>query len=127
MKKYTKDHLWIDFHENNSCSIGITSFGCEQMNGIVFVEPPIVGTKFNPDELLAVLESTKTTHLVIIPFAGTVADVLKDSPDKTAAEIMDAEPENTAICRLVDCSVPDSLELLTADEYREFLNNGKDI
>ena len=40
---YTKDHEWIQLHEDSTATVGITDYAQENLGDITFVEFPLAG------------------------------------------------------------------------------------
>jgi glycine cleavage system H protein len=81
--KYRDSDEWIRV-DGNTATIGISDYAQDQLNDIVFVELPEVGTTFAKGDVFGVVESVKAASDLHIPVGGTVTEV------NTAAE---EEPE----------------------------------
>jgi glycine cleavage system H protein len=82
--RYTQEHEWIEVLDDGMVRVGITDYAQDQLGDVVFVELPAVGGEFEPGEMLAEVESTKSVAEVYAPLAGTVAAVnvsLVDTPE----------------------------------------------
>jgi len=71
MRKYTKEHEWIDV-SGDEATIGITSFAQNALGDVVYVELPAAGKQLNAKQEAAVVESVKAASDVYAPVAGTV-------------------------------------------------------
>ncbi len=71
MRKYTKEHEWIDV-AGDEATIGITSFAQNALGDVVYVELPAAGKQLNAKQEAAVVESVKAASDVYAPVAGTV-------------------------------------------------------
>jgi glycine cleavage system H protein len=90
MKKYTKDHEWIEV-EGDTATVGISDYAQKALGDVVFVELPSVGAVLAQKDEAAVVESVKAASEVYAPASGEVTDVnaaLEDTPDlvNSAAE-----------------------------------------
>lgn len=74
MRKYTKDHEWIDV-AGGVGTVGITLHAQEQLGDIVFVELPKVGATAAQNGQVAVVESVKAASEVYAPVSGTIVAV----------------------------------------------------
>jgi glycine cleavage system H protein len=74
MRKYTKDHEWIEISGSNA-TIGITTYAQEQLGDVVFVDLPAVGKTVAAHGESAVVESVKAASDVFSPVAGTITAV----------------------------------------------------
>lgn len=74
MRKYTKEHEWIDVADDEA-TVGITSFAQNALGDVVYVELPAPGKQLNAKQEAAVVESVKAASDVYAPVAGTVTAV----------------------------------------------------
>jgi glycine cleavage system H protein len=73
MLKYTSDHEWLMI-ENDTATVGITTFAQEQLGDLVFVELPKPGTALKAGGAAAVVESVKAASDVYAPIDGEVIE-----------------------------------------------------
>ena len=81
---YTKDHEWIELHEDNTATVGITDYAQESLGDITFVEFPPAGESFNRGDTFGVVESVKAASDLYMPLDAEVLEVNDD---------VDSEPE----------------------------------
>ncbi|MBK99959.1 MAG: glycine cleavage system protein H [Opitutales bacterium] len=81
---YTKDHEWIQLHEDNTATVGITDYAQESLGDITFVEFPSAGESFNKGDTFGVVESVKAASDLYMPLDAEVLEVNDD---------VDSEPE----------------------------------
>ena len=82
--KYTKDHEWISVLDDGNLMIGITEHAQDLLGDMVFIEAPEAGSKFEPGQACAVVESVKAASDVYCPVAGEVIEgneTLADAPE----------------------------------------------
>ncbi len=72
--RFTRDHEWVNLHEDGTASIGITRYAADQLGDVVFVETPAVGKTVGKGESLAVVESVKAASDVYAPVGGEVIE-----------------------------------------------------
>ncbi len=114
--KYTKTHEWVKV-EGNVARIGITYHAQEQLNDIVYVELPEVGTEVSKGDSLAVVESVKAASDVYSPVSGKVVAVNEEVVD--SPELLNEDPYENWLVE-IEMSNPDELnELLSPEEYRK--------
>ena len=80
---FTKTHEWLQVNDNTA-TIGISEFACEQLGDLVFVELPEVGTEVTQGDEVATVESVKTAADIYAPASGTICEInqaLVDSPE----------------------------------------------
>jgi glycine cleavage system H protein len=81
--KYSKTDEWLRL-EGDTATVGISDYAQDQLNDIVFVEPPEVGKTVAKGEAFGVVESVKAASDLNSPISGTVMEVntaLQDQPE----------------------------------------------
>ena len=114
--KYTKTHEWVKV-EGNVARVGITYHAQEQLNDIVYVELPEVGTEVSKGDSLAVIESVKAASDVYAPVSGKVVavnDAVVDSP-----EMLNEDPYGNWLVEIELSNPAEVDELLSAEEYKK--------
>lgn len=114
--RYTKTHEWVK-DEDGSLLIGLTDFAQKELGDIVFINLPMEGDEVTAGSSFADVESVKAVSEVISPVSGKVAqanEALADAP-----ETINEHPYEAWIIRVSD--ITDTEELLTAQEYEDFL------
>ena len=113
---YTKDHEWIQLHEDNTATVGITDYAQESLGDITFVEFPSPGESFNRGDTFGVVESVKAASDLYMPLDGEVLEV-NDNVD-SEPELLNSDPYQLGWLlkiRLTDTSQVEAL--LKADTY----------
>ena len=113
---YTKDHEWIQLHEDNTATVGITDYAQESLGDITFVEFPSAGESFNRGDTFGVVESVKAASDLYMPLDAEVLEV-NDEVD-AEPELLNSDPYQKGWLlkiRLIDPS--QVLALLKADAY----------
>lgn len=116
-RKYTREHEWV-LIEDGIAKIGITDHAQSELGDIVYVELPEVGDEFDCGDAIATVESVKAASGIYTVVGGEVVEVneeLNDAPEKLNKDAYD-----TFIVAVKVSEITDS-ELLTAEEYEEFL------
>lgn len=117
--KYTREHEWISI-EGSVATIGITDHAQEQLGDVVFVELPSVGDRVEKADAFGVVESTKAVSDVYAPISGEVAEVNDDLPDNP--ELINEDPYGDGwMVKITLGDQADLDDLMTADEYRKFI------
>lgn len=78
--KYTESHEWID---PETGKVGITDHAQNELNDVVYVEPPEAGTAATQGDPIAVVESVKAASDIYAPADGEVVEgnaALADNP-----------------------------------------------
>ena len=81
---YTKDHEWIQLHQDGTATVGITDYAQESLGDITFVEFPMAGESFSNGDTFGVVESVKAASDLYMPLDAQVLEVNDE---------VDAEPE----------------------------------
>lgn len=115
--KYTRTHQWVRL-EGKTAVIGITDHAQSQLGGIVFVNLPDVGDELTAGEPLGEVESVKVVADVHSPVSGRVAEVNEAAADEP--ETVNADPYGVWLVKAEN--VTGYAELMTAEEYRAFLD-----
>ncbi len=121
---YTKDHEWLRV-EGDLGTVGITYFAQSELGDIVYVELPKAGERLAQNEPFGSVESVKTVSELFMPVNGVVErvnDKLADAP-----ELVNNDPYEEGWMLVVKIEKPAELgSLLSAVEYEDLINEGKD-
>lgn len=122
--KYTREHEWVSV-SGSVATVGITDHAQEQLGDVVYVELPAVGDRVEKSDAFGVVESTKAVSDVYAPVSGEVTEVNDDLPD--SPELVNEDPYGDGWMVKIAISDPSELdELMTADEYREFIESAEE-
>lgn len=113
---YTKDHEWIQLHEDSTATVGITDYAQESLGDITFVEFPVVGESLKRGDTFGVVESVKAASDLYMPLDAEVLEV-NDEVD-AEPELLNSDPYQKGWLlkiRLIDPS--QVVALLKADAY----------
>jgi len=120
MKRYTEDHLWVDYCDGTA-TLGLSAYAATETGPLVFVDLPDVGAVLAPGDGLCVVESAKAAVDILCPVGGTVIEINSDVEE--TPEAINASPEGTGwLCRLGEVDPADMESLLTEDEYDRYLS-----
>ena len=118
--QYTKGHEWIQI-ENGEATIGITDYAQGELGDIIFIEFPETGDKFNAGDSIGTIEAVKTVADLFTPLAGEISEInlkLEDEP-----EAINKDPyESGWIIKLKNIAEEGKFQLLTASEYKKYIN-----
>lgn len=119
--KYTREHEWVSI-DGSVATIGITDHAQEQLGDVVFVELPSVGDRVEKADAFGVVESTKAVSDVYAPLSGEVSEVNDDLPDNP--ELINEDPYGDGwMVKITLGDKADLEDLMTADEYRKFIED----
>ena len=116
---YTKEHEWINI-EDNIGTVGVTDYAQSALGDITFVELPEEGTEVEQFEEFVSVESVKAASDIYCPMPGTVIEVnakLESNPALINKHCYD----KGWIARIEIADAEASSNLMTADEYRQYL------
>lgn len=121
MKKYTKDHEWIEL-AGDSATVGISDHAQDALGDIVFVELPAVGKSFAVGDEAAVIESVKAAGEVKNPAAGEIVAVNNQLTDNPG--LINSAPEGDGWIYKIKLSDPSQLDgLMDEAAYQSYLNS----
>jgi len=124
---YTKEHEWVDIEDVESdqeglVTVGISDYAQESLGDITFIELPTVGEEFDQFGEFASIESVKAASDIFTPVSGEVVEVntaLEEDPS-----LINKSPYKKGwIARLRMTDKEELSNLMTADEYRKFLES----
>ena len=113
---YSKSHEWIK-EEGDEVVIGITDYAQSELGDLVFVNLPEEGDEVTLGESFGDVESVKAVSDIFSPVTGIVSAVNEDILD--APESINSDPYGAWFIKVKDVSEKE--ELLTAEEYEQFL------
>ena len=113
---YTKDHEWVK-EEGGEYVVGISDYAQSELGDLVFVNLPEEGDSVTKGESFSDVESVKAVSDVISPLSGVVSAINEAVLD--APESINSSPYEAWFVKVKD--VTDKEELLSAEEYEEFL------
>ena len=116
---YTREHEWVRI-EGNKAEVGITDHAQTALGDIVFVELPDIEDEIDAGDEFGSIESVKAVTSLFMPMSGRIIAVnteLKDGPEIINEECYD----EGWVIRLELSNQDESSELLSADDYKEFL------
>jgi glycine cleavage system H protein len=118
--RYHKEHDWARV-EGDTATFGITWYAQDNLQEIVFFDPPQVGARVTKDQPYAEIESVKTVSDVYAPLSGEVVEV-NAAVAKEGAPRINTDPYDRGWLVKVRLSDPGEADmLLTAEEYRRSL------
>ena len=118
---FTKDHEWLRREDDGSVTIGITDHAQSALGDLVYVELPEVGQDVEDGGEMAVVESVKAASDVYAPIGGSIAAINEDLADNP--EAINSDPYGDGwIVRLAPTDGVDESELMTPDDYQQFID-----
>jgi glycine cleavage system H protein len=117
-RRYTREHEWARA-EGGRIVIGITDYAQDQLGDVVFVGLPEPGTEVTAGEPLGEVESTKSVSDIYSPVSGEVVE--RNDEVEATPELVNSDPYGEGWLVVVEASETSLDELLSADDYRRFL------
>ncbi|RXG29250.1 glycine cleavage system protein GcvH [Leeuwenhoekiella marinoflava] len=71
---FSKEHTWIKI-ENDTGTVGITTFAQSELGEIVYIDLPNLGDEFEQDEVFGSVEALKTVSDLFMPLSGEITAV----------------------------------------------------
>ncbi|HEA20789.1 glycine cleavage system protein GcvH [Flagellimonas abyssi] len=71
---FSKEHTWVKI-ENDTGTVGITTFAQSELGEIVYVDLPNLGDEFEQDEVFGSVEALKTVSDLFMPLSGEITAV----------------------------------------------------
>ena len=118
---YTKEHEWISI-EDNVGTIGITDYAQSQLGDITFVEMPELDTEVEQFEEFVSVESVKAASDIYSPMAGRVTDINRKVENDPGLINKDCY-EKGWLVKIEISDMDATSNLMTAEEYRQFLDS----
>jgi len=82
--RYASSHEWADLQQEGDdtvATVGISAFAIEQLNDLVYMDLPEVGTAVTAGEEMGEVESVKAVSPLYSPVTGEVIEVHSELPD----------------------------------------------
>lgn len=118
--RYSKDHVWARLDDDNRITIGITDYAQEEIGDITGIDLPEEGDELVKDEPFGSLESQNQVSDLFSPISGEIVETNQDLLE--SPEIINEDPyQDGWIIRVDIPSATEFYELLTAEEYEEYL------
>jgi len=120
---YTKEHEWVDMEEGEGFAIvGISEYAQSSLGDITFIELPGVDDEVEQFGEFASIESVKAASDIFSPMTGTIIEVNTDLEEDPS--LINKSPYKKGwIAKLKIADKEEQLNLMTADEYRKFLES----
>ena len=114
--RYMESHEWVR-QEDDIATIGITDYAQSEIQDIVYVELPEVGTQITHKTEFGVIESVKAAFDLYAPISGEVVAVNESLLD--APEQVNESPYDDGWFLKIKMTDPSELDtLLDADSYQ---------
>ena len=116
---YTKEHEWVNIDEKRA-TVGITDYAQAALGDVTFVELPEVDSEVEQFEQFVSVESVKAASDIYAPMSGRIVEV-NTKLESDPALINRSCYEKGWIAKIEISEIDEKLNLMTAQEYRKFL------
>lgn len=114
---FTKTHEWILPSEGK---VGLSNYAQGRLGDIVYIELTQKGKDVKKGDVIAVIESVKTTSDIYAPFDGKVLDLNPEVSSNPG--LINQDPEGSGWIIKFEVKEPFSSEdLLTKEKYEEYI------
>jgi len=121
-RRYTRQHEWARA-DGDRIIVGITDYAQEQLGDVVYVGLPDEGAVIAQGEPMGEVESTKSVSDVYSPVSGTVLE--KNADVEGSPELLNSDPYSKGWLVAVKGDASSLEDLLTAEEYEEFVSGAE--
>ncbi len=124
--RFGRDHIWVRMDDDIQATIGLTDYLQEKLGEIYSIRLPEEGEDFLKDESFSVVEAKNGRRELKAPVSGEVIEVNYEAVE--VPEIINEDPLSEGW--LVKVELTSSLEfdeLLTEEEYEDFLSEEEDL
>jgi glycine cleavage system H protein len=118
---YTKEHEWVSI-EDNIATMGITDYAQDALGDVTYVELPDEETEVEQFEQIVSVESVKAASDIFAPMSGKVIEANRKLDDTPALINKDCYVKGW-ICKIEVRDMDESTNLMSAEEYRNYLES----
>ena len=117
--KYMKSHEWAR-REDDIAEVGVSDYAQAEIQDVVYVELPEVGTILEQHKPFGVIESVKAAFDLYAPISGEVVEINEELED--APELVNEVPYGDGWMVKIRMSDSSELEgLMSASEYQAMI------
>ena len=121
--KFSREHEWVKI-ENGIAVIGISEFAQEQLDDIVSIELPKLGSIFKKGQTVALVDSVKASSDIYAPISGEIVEVNNGLIEKP--ETINQSPYELGwILRIRPSNIEEFESLMTEEQYDRYIGEIK--
>lgn len=124
--KFTKTHEWVKDLGGGKYKVGVSEYAAKHIGDVTYVELPDVDSEVETDDSNCVVETVKSSEDVYNPVRGTIIETNEDLLGETPEVVNNDCYEDGWLYVVEADSADDFNELLSASQYKEFLNSLED-
>jgi glycine cleavage system H protein len=123
--RFSQDHLWARLDEDGRVTIGISDYFQEALGEIYNFKLPEEGDELVKDEAFSLVKAQGGKEELLSPVSGEIIEVNYELTD--IPELANEEPYDDGWLLRLEMTAPSEFaELLTEEEYEEFLKEEED-
>ena len=124
--RFGRDHIWVRMDDDIQATIGLTDYLQEKLGEIYSIRLPEEGEDFLKDESFSVIEVKSGRLELKAPVSGEVIEVNYEAVE--VPEIINEDPLSEGWLIKVELTSSHEFdELLTEEEYEDFLSEAEDL
>jgi len=117
VRRYTKDHSWVDV-QGARARVGLSDFAQSELGEIAYVELPLVGRKVTRGDVVGTVDSLKSSSEIYAPVSGTIVEVNAGLTAEQNASLLNRDPLGEGWLVVIEMEDPGELDsLLPEEEY----------
>ena len=118
--KFTEHHIWARLENDSSVTVGITDHAQDELDDIVFVEPPAKNIFIKAGEKSATVESVKSASDIPSPISGEII-AINDEAIKDPG-IINQDPEKSGwLFKIQPSNIKELDNLMDQKAYEKYL------
>ena len=119
-RRYTKDHTWVT-SDGKRARIGLSDFAQSELGEIAYVELPALGRRVARGDVVATVDSLKSSSEVYAPVSGVVVEVNSHLAEQENASVVNRDPLGEGWLVVIELDDPGELgSLLAEEEYTAY-------
>jgi len=117
MRRYTKDHSWVDIRGNRA-RVGLSDFAQSELGEIAYVQLPREGLAVARGDVVGTVDSLKSSSEIYAPVSGTVVEVNSELGSEKNASLVNRDPLGKGWLVVIEMNNPgEASDLLAEEEY----------
>jgi len=117
MRRYTKDHSWVDI-QGNRARVGLSDFAQSELGEIAYVQLPQEGLAVARGDVVGTVDSLKSSSEIYAPVSGTVVEVNSELGSEKNASLVNRDPLGKGWLVVIEMNNPgEASDLLAEEEY----------
>ena len=115
MRRYTRDHSWVDI-QGGRARVGLSDFAQAELGEIAYVQLPEAGRKVARGDVVSTVDSLKSSSEIYAPVSGTVVEVNAELATEQNASLVNRDPLGEGWLIVIEMDDPSEAEALLEEE-----------